>query len=411
MAAYFNVPFAMNTRLIQAIEGSNTLITTYISTMQAPHSPSTPNEDVEASIPTTETVSDDPHGPNPSQHYPTFTLRRKAAKRILPWDLPVDEIQLALPRPQDADEYIREVKRRRLEEEPVPTSADEPTNENGSHDTAVTLPPTAAAAAERADSDPVTYMHPTVSRRCWTPEEDAKLTSAVTNTLKKKRGKEYKLDWFAISAWVPGRTRVQCRDRWHTFLLSNIDPTTARTRTGKWTSDEDTKLKNAVRTHGSKNWVAIAALVPGRTRIQCNDRWREAYLSNIDPTTARTGEWTSDEDTKLKNAVQTHGGKKWVAIAALVPGRTRNMCYSRWYNFLDPSIDRANIRTGTWDEDEDIKLKNAVRTHGNDWALIAVLISGRTKRQCGGRWRNFLAPNRRTIREEERDALNKASAL
>jgi hypothetical protein len=43
--------------------------------------------------------------------------------------------------------------------------------------------------------------------------------------------------------------------------------------TGKWGEDEDIKLEAAVRMHeGGKNWVAIAALVPGRTQIQCSAR-------------------------------------------------------------------------------------------------------------------------------------------
>jgi hypothetical protein len=32
--------------------------------------------------------------------------------------------------------------------------------------------------------------------------------------------------------------------------------------------DEESKLKGAVGTHGDKDWVAISALVPGRTRKQ-----------------------------------------------------------------------------------------------------------------------------------------------
>jgi hypothetical protein len=34
--------------------------------------------------------------------------------------------------------------------------------------------------------------------------------------------------------------------------------------------------------------------------------------------TGRSGTWTAGEDSKLKDAVQTHGDKDWVAIAALV---------------------------------------------------------------------------------------------
>jgi hypothetical protein len=41
-------------------------------------------------------------------------------------------------------------------------------------------------------------------------------------------------------------------------------------------------------------------------------------------TAGRTGTWEEDEDSKLKEAVQTHGDKDWVTISLLVPGRTKN---------------------------------------------------------------------------------------
>jgi hypothetical protein len=232
------------------------------------------------SIPT-ETVRDDPHL-NP---YPTFTVHREAAKRTFPWELTEDEIQLALPRTQDEEEdnYTRETKRPRLEE-PIPTSTDEATTEKTSHDTTVALPPpeaAAAAATDRDDLDPVTDTHPiartTRATRRWTPAENAKLTSAITDTCKKKWGKEFKSDWDAISALVPGRTKAQCYYRWSNTLVSKSDR--ANGRAGKWEDDEDIKLRNAVRIHGGKNWVAIAALVPGRTECQCGGRWRK----HLDP--------------------------------------------------------------------------------------------------------------------------------
>jgi myb proto-oncogene protein len=100
--------------------------------------------------------------------------------------------------------------------------------------------------------------------------------------------------------------------------------------TGKWTPDEDSKLKDAVQTHGGKNWVAISAMVPGRKRTQCLSRWRDVLYSSIGRANVRTGKWTADEDSKLKDAVQTHGGKEWAAISALIPGRTKTQCQSRW---------------------------------------------------------------------------------
>jgi hypothetical protein len=73
----------------------------------------------------------------------------------------------------------------------------------------------------------------TVATGRWTPEEDANLTSAVTNTCNKKGGKEHKIDWVAVAALVPGRTKNQCNQRWHSALKHSIDQ--ANGRTGKWT--------------------------------------------------------------------------------------------------------------------------------------------------------------------------------
>jgi hypothetical protein len=145
-------------------------------------------------------------------------------------------------------------------------------------------------------------------------------------------------NWIAIAALVRGRTQGQCRHRWHRVFDLSIDR--AIGRTGKWAEDEDVKLKDAVQTHGSKRWAAIATLIPGRTLSQCQSRWQRV----LDLATTRTGKWGEDEDIKLKDAVQTHGGKDWVAISALVPGRARGQCLSRWHNSLSPSIDWAHGR-------------------------------------------------------------------
>jgi ubiquitin len=230
-------------------------------------------------------------------------------------------------------------------------------------------------------------------RARWTPEEDAELTNAVANSHKTKYGNtELKKDWPAIAGLVSGRTKEQCYNRWKNVLHPSIYH--ANQRTGKWVEDEDSKLKDSVQRHSGKNWDAIAALVPGRTRYQCYNRWHSALDPNIDRANGRTGKWTEDEDIKLKGAVQTHGAKAWVAISALVPGRTREQCYNRWHNFLNSSIDRASVSTGKWAENEDIKLKDAVQTHGGkNWDAIAALVPGRTLIQCYSRWHDFLDPS------------------
>jgi myb proto-oncogene protein len=43
-------------------------------------------------------------------------------------------------------------------------------------------------------------------------------------------------------------------------------------RVGRWTLDEDKRLKVAVKLFGPKKWDKIAQFVPGRTQVQCRER-------------------------------------------------------------------------------------------------------------------------------------------
>jgi hypothetical protein len=356
--------------------------------------PSTPTKGAEASIPT-KNVKD---GPNEILKG-TFKIPRKASKCTLPWDLKAEELNHLSP-PQY--EKMRARKKPRLEE-PFSKSTGEAAKKISSLDTAVSLPPPDDDDHHHhhhyADSDPMTDTQPnaraTAAFRRWTTHEDTRLNKAVL--VRTRDGKRQ--SWDAIAALVPGRTKTQCQSRWY----DSFDPRIVRTTTymDKWTPDEDDKLKDAVQMHNGKNWFAIATLVPARTKKQCRRRWRDALDPRIHRETAREGRWTPDEDDKLKNAVQMYNGKNWEAIFRLVSGRTINQCRMRWQGALNPSIDWSG-RTDKWTSDEDDKLKDAVQIHGvrKDWFEIAALVPGRTKQQCGNRWKKYLEPiNRSTVRE------------
>jgi hypothetical protein len=103
---------------------------------------------------------------------------------------------------------------------------------------------------------------------------------------------------------------------------------TFRTRPRNWLPEEDAKLTEAVTELGNA-WVAVAAIVPGRSVGQCRYRWVEC----LDPT-INTGHWTPEEDEKLTDAV-TQLGKDWVQVAAMVPGRSNQLCRKRWITTLE----------------------------------------------------------------------------
>jgi myb proto-oncogene protein len=190
----------------------------------------------------------------------------------------------------------------------------------------------------------------------WEEDEDIKLKNAVTLGAK---------NWEEITLMVPGRTRQQCLNRWHDVLDFSIDSTTART--GKWTEDENKKLREAVEAHGGKNWEEIAAMVPSRTQKQCRNRWRDTLDPSIDPATTCAGKWTEEEDERLEDAVRAHGGRSWKGVAALVPGRTQKQCQSRWQGKLVSDIDPTTARTGKGTEDEDQELKDTVDYARKKW--------------------------------------------
>jgi hypothetical protein len=157
-----------------------------------------------------------------------------------------------------------------------------------------------------------------------------------------------------------------------------------------WTSEQDAKLIDGVKEHGKK-WVAVAAMVPGRTNRQCRSRWAECLDPGIN-----TGKWTPEEDAMLADAVKKHGHGygNWAAVAALVPGRTNMQCSKRWRLHLDATATIYQTTTNTrWTMEEVAKLTDAVKVHGKNWAAVAVLVPGRTNTQCGDKWRIYLDPD------------------
>ena len=89
---------------------------------------------------------------------------------------------------------------------------------------------------------------------------------------------------------------------------------------------------------------------------------------------ARKRMWTEEEDQIVIEHVTKLGkAAKWTKAAALLPDRNGKNVRERWYNHLDPNINKK-----PWTEEEDKIVLQAQIKFGNQWRYISTLLPGRT---------------------------------
>jgi hypothetical protein len=96
----------------------------------------------------------------------------------------------------------------------------------------------------------------------------------------------------------------------------------------KFTSAEDSKLRDLVTQLGTKSWEEIAKYMAGRTARQCRDRYKNYLLDSL-----VTAPWTAEEDAIIAERYRQLG-PKWVEIAKMLNGRSGNHVKNRWHRHL-----------------------------------------------------------------------------
>lgn len=228
-----------------------------------------------------------------------------------------------------------------------------------------------------------TQDHPAINKSPWKRDESKKL-AALVETL------GYHGKWKQIASDLnTDRTAAQCFAH---YQAEYRGPDPKR----PWTKEEDQDLKDAIMLVGDKNWQLVAVSLGGRrSGQQCLHRWKA-----INPAIRRS-RWMDEEDAALKAAVAVYGSGNWCHIQRHIPGRTDMQCRERWMNVLNPSLVH-----GKYSDEEKVKLTQLVKEFGRKWSLIAEQMPGRTDNSCLRTWNKIQREDMKKKEQQQKDSCS-----
>jgi len=157
-----------------------------------------------------------------------------------------------------------------------------------------------------------TRLNDSLRKSKWTEAEDNYLKEVVERC----RFGSY-IPWSKVAYYMPGRSKSQVFNRWAYSLNPSI-------KRGRFTKEENILMVAAVRRYGT-DFSRVARFLPGRTSIQIRERYKTylKYHSTGEP-------WTQHDDDLLMSLVAEHGEGNWSKICQHFVNRNRTQVRQRF---------------------------------------------------------------------------------
>jgi hypothetical protein len=174
-----------------------------------------------------------------------------------------------------------------------------------------------------------TRLNDSLRKSKWTKEED----NYLKETVERCRFGSY-IPWSKVSYFMTGRSKSQVYNRW----TYSLNPSLKR---GRFTKEEDILVVAAIRRYGT-DFPRVARFLPGRTSMQIRDRYNSFLKCE-----KSGKPWTTDDDALLLDLVTEHGEGNWSKICQYFVNRNRIQVRQRYgtlQNWLQKApVDVADV--------------------------------------------------------------------